>query len=78
MSKESASTQEMLNVDGEVVSEYEVFDRYLGLNIPVQNLKGDEGGNYYKAEFDYNDTYYLLMGKMEKKEFDQIIEKIMF
>ena len=78
MSKESASAQEMLDVDGEVVSEYEVFDRYLGLDIPVQNLKGNEGKNYYKAEFNYNDTYYLLMGKMEKEEFDQIIEKIMF
>lgn len=78
MSKESASAQEMLDVDGEVLKAYRVFDRYLGLNIPVQNLKGNKDENYYKAEFNYNDTYYLLMGKMEKEEFDQIIEKIMF
>ena len=78
MSKESASAQEMLDVDGEVLKAYRVFDRYLGLNIPVQNLKGNKDENYYKAEFNYNDTYYLLMGKMEKAEFDQIIEKIMF
>ncbi len=78
MSKESASEQEMLDVDGEVLKAYRVFDRYLGLNIPVQNLKGNKDENYYKAEFNYNDTYYLLMGKMEKEEFDQIIEKIMF
>jgi hypothetical protein len=78
MSKESASVQEMLDVDGEVLKAYRVFDRYLGLNIPVQNLKGNKDENYYKAEFNYNDTYYLLMGKMEKEEFDQIIEKIMF
>lgn len=78
MSKESASAQEMLDVDGEVLKAYRVFDRYLRLNIPVQNLKGNKDENYYKAEFNYNDTYYLLMGKMEKEEFDQIIEKIMF
>ena len=78
MSKEAASAQEMLDVDGEVLKAYRVFDRYLGLNIPVQNLKGNKDENYYKAEFNYNDTYYLLMGKMEKEEFDQIIEKIMF
>ena len=78
MSKESASAQEMLDVDGEVLKAYRVFDRYLGLNIPVQNLKGNKDENYYKAEFNYNHTYYLLMGKMEKEEFDQIIEKIMF
>lgn len=78
MSKESANTQEILHVDGKVLKEYEIFDRYLGVNIPVQNLKGNDEKNYYKAEFDYNDTYYLLMGKMEKEEFDQIIEKIMF
>ena len=78
MNKESDSMQEALDVDGKILSEYNVFDRYLGLNIPVQNLKGNEDGNYYKAEFNYNDTYYLLMGKMEKEEFDQIIEKIMF
>ena len=67
-----------MHVDGKVLKEYEIFDRYLGVNIPVQNLKGNDEKNYYKAEFDYNDTYYLLMGKMENEEFDQIIEKIMF
>ena len=70
--------QETLDVDGKILSEYNVYDRYLELDIPVQNLKGNEDEDYYKAEFNYNDTYYLLMGKMEKEEFDQIIEKIMF
>lgn len=78
MNKESASMQETLDVDGKILSEYNVYDRYLELDIPVQNLKGNEDEDYYKAEFNYNDTYYLLMGKMEKEEFDQIIEKIMF
>lgn len=78
MNKESASMQETLDVDGKILSEYNVYDRYLELDIPVQNLKGNEDEDYYKAEFNYNHTYYLLMGKMEKEEFDQIIEKIMF
>lgn len=78
MNKESASMQETLDVDGKILSEYNVYDRYLELDIPVQNLKRNEDEDYYKAEFNYNDTYYLLMGKMEKEEFDQIIEKIMF
>lgn len=78
MNKESVSMQEILDVDEKVISEYDVFDRYLGVNILVQNLEGNTEENYYKAEFNYNDTYYLLMGKMEKEEFDQIIEKIMF
>lgn len=78
MNKESASMQETLDVDGKILSEYNVYDRYLELDIPVQNLKGNEDEDYYKAKFNYNDTYYLLMGKMEKEEFDQIIEKIMF
>ena len=71
MNKESASMQETLDVDGKILSEYNVYDRYLELDIPVQNLKGNEDEDYYKAEFNYNDTYYLLMGKMEKEEFDQ-------
>lgn len=78
MNKESASMQEILDVDGKILGEYNIYDRYLGIDIQVQSLKGNKEKNYYKAEFNYNDTYYLFLGKMEKEEFNQIIEKIMF
>jgi hypothetical protein len=78
MNKESNNIQEVLDVEGKILSEYDIFDRYLRINIRVQNLQGNKEKDYYKAEFNYNDTYYLVIGKMEKEEFDQIIEKIMF
>lgn len=78
MNKESASMQEILDVDGKILREYNIYDRYLGIDIQIQSLKGNKEKDYYKAEFNYNNTYYLFLGKMEKEEFDQIIEKIMF
>lgn len=78
MNKESNNIQEGLDVDGKICNEYDISNRYMRIDIHVQNLQGDEGKKYYKAEFNYNDTYYLIMAKMEKEEFDQIIEKIMF
>ena len=78
MNKESNNIQEVLDVDGKICNEYDISNRYMRIDIHVQNLQGDEGKKYYKAEFNYNDTYYLIMAKMEKEEFDQIIEKIMF
>ena len=44
----------------------------------MEQIQEDSGRSLYKADFYYNDVYYLFMGEMEKEQFDEIIEKIMF
>ena len=51
---------------------------YLDKGVKVEQIQEDSGRSLYKADFYYNDVYYLFMGEMEKEQFDEIIEKIMF
>ena len=44
----------------------------------MDHFQEEWGRSLYKADFYYNDVYYLFIGEMEKEEFDEIIEKIMF
>ena len=44
----------------------------------MEHIQVVGGRSFYKADFYYNDVYYLFIGEMEKEEFDEIIEKIMF
>ena len=52
--------------------------KYLKKGVKVEQMKEENGRSLYKADFYYDDVYYLLIGEMEKEEFDEIIEKIMF
>lgn len=46
--------------------------------MKVEQIKEENGKSLYKADFYYDDVYYLFIGEMEKEEFDEIIEKIIF
>lgn len=52
--------------------------KYLKKGVKVEQIEEENGRSLYKADFYYNDVYYLFMGEMEKEEFDEIIKKIMF
>ena len=44
----------------------------------VQQMEEENGRSLYKADFYYDNVYYLLIGEMEKEEFDEIIKKMIF
>ena len=46
--------------------------------VKVEEIQQEDGIILYKADFYYNDDYYLFAGELEKEEFDEIIKKIMF
>ena len=76
MSKESSNIEEIVEVDGNILNEYDMYVDYLTMNAKIQKIKTPSGDKLYKTDFIYNDTYYLFMCKIEKNQFDQIIRKI--
>ncbi|MGN0275613.1 MAG: DUF4367 domain-containing protein [Hominisplanchenecus sp.] len=76
MSKESSNAEELLDVDGKILGEHDVYNAFLIKNLKIQKLKTPKKKDLYKTEFIYNDTYYLLMCKMDKNQFDKVIEKM--
>ena len=44
----------------------------------VEHIEEENGKSLYKADFYYNNVYYLFIGEMEKEEFDEIIKKMIF
>ena len=51
---------------------------YLEKGVKVEQMEEENGRSLYKADFYYDDVYYLLIGEMEKEEFDEIIKKMIF
>ena len=78
IAKESSDAEEVLEVDGVILEEHSIYSDFLVQYLNVQKLKGKNDDEIYKVDFIYDNTYYLLMAKMENKQFDRIIQKIVF
>ena len=78
MSKKAVDSQEVIEIDGKVVDQHLLGVKYLDKGVKVEEIQQEDGIILYKADFYYNDDYYLFAGELEKEEFDEIIKKIMF
>ena len=78
MNKKSVDTQEVIEIDGTIIDQHLLDVKYLEKGVKVEQIKEENGKSLYKADFYYDDVYYLFIGEMEKEEFDEIIEKIIF
>lgn len=78
MNKKSVDTQEVMEIDGKVIDQHLLSVKYLKKGVKVEQVEEEGGKSLYKADFYYDDVYYLFIGEMEKEEFDEIIEKIIF
>ena len=78
MITESSNAEEVLEADGEILNEYLIYVDFLDEDVNVQKLEGNEDEEIFKVNFTYNSTYYLIMAKIEKAQFDKIIQKIVF
>lgn len=78
MNKKSVDTQEVMEIDGKVIDQHLLGVKYLKKGVKVERIEEEGGKSLYKADFYYDDVYYLFIGEMEKEEFDEIIEKIIF
>ena len=78
VAKEFSNAEEVLEVDGVILGEHSVYSDFLVKNINIQKLRGNDGEEIYKVDFTYDNSYYILMAKMDRKNFDKIIKKIVF
>ena len=78
ISKKAIDSQEVIEIDGKVINQHLLSVTYLEKGVKVEQMEEDSGRSLYKADFYCNDVYYLFFGELEKEEFDEIIEKIMF
>lgn len=78
MNKKSVDTQEVMEIDGKIIDQHLLGVKYLKKGVKVEQVEEEGGKSLYKADFYYDDVYYLFIGEMEKEEFDEIIEKIIF
>ena len=78
MNKKSVDTQEVMEIDGKDIVHHLLGVKYLKKGVKVEQVEEEGGKSLYKADFYYDDVYYLFIGEMEKEEFDEIIEKIIF
>lgn len=78
MNKKSVDTQEVMEIDGKVVDQHLLSVKYLEKGVKVEQIEEENGKSLYKADFYYNNVYYLFIGEMEKEEFDEIIKKMIF
>lgn len=78
VSKKATDSQEVIEIDGKVINQHLLSVTYLEKGVKVEQMEEENGRSLYKADFYYDDVYYLFMGELEKEEFDEIIEKIMF
>lgn len=78
ISKKANDSQEVIEIDGKIVDEYLLSVKYLSTDVKVERIEENNGKNLYKADFYYNNVYYLFVGELKKEEFDEIIKKIIF
>lgn len=66
-----------MTIEGKIIKEVDVLRG--ALTIPVQKIKdfGDEEPSYV-AQWEHKDGYYQLSGKIEEKEFLEIVENIYY
>ena len=70
VSKKATNSQEAIEIDGKVIDQHLLSVKYLKKGVKVEQIEEENGRSLYKADFYYNDVYYLFMGEMEKEEFD--------
>lgn len=78
MSKKAADSREVIEIDGKVINQHLLSVEYLEKGVKVEQIGEKSGKSLYKADFYYDDVYYLLIGELEKEEFDEIIKKMIF
>lgn len=78
ISKKASDSQEVIEIDGKIVDQHLLSVKYLSKGVKVEQIEEENAKSLYKADFYYNNVYYLFIGELEKEEFDEIIEKIMF
>lgn len=54
----------------------DIFNEWIGKNIPIQKNKSSKGNCEYSAYFSIGDAHYILVGVMEEKDFLKIIENL--
>ena len=67
-----------IEIDGKVINQHLLSVEYLEKGVKVEQIGEKSGKSLYKADFYYDDVYYLLIGELEKEEFDEIIKKMIF
>lgn len=78
MSKKVADSREVIEIDGKVINQHLLSVEYLEKGVKVEQIGEKSGKSLYKADFYYDNVYYLLIGELEKEEFDEIIKKMIF
>lgn len=78
MSKKAADSRKVIEIDGKVINQHLLSVEYLEKGVKVEQIGEKSGKSLYKADFYYDDVYYLLIGELEKEEFDEIIKKMIF
>lgn len=58
-----------------LVNEYVIQNNIFNVHVRQYNIK-DTKDERFIAEFEYREVQYQLMGEMEKKEFDKIVENL--
>lgn len=65
------------NIEDKKVDNYSVESKNQNIEVDVYEVPGED--KYRRiAEFEYKGVYYQLKGKMEKADFDQILENLYF
>lgn len=78
ISKKDIDSREVIEIDGKIIDQHLLSVKYLEKGVKVEQIEEESGKSLYKADFYYNDVYYLFMGEMEKEDFDEIIKKMIF
>ena len=58
-----------------LIDEYDIQNSDLNIHVEVYNIK-DSSDERLIAEFEYQDVQYQIMGEIEKKEFNKILENL--
>ena len=62
--------------DGRVVDQIEQF--YLGDELEIIEIQDTDNRNRYQTQIEYGNAYYYLTTNMELKEFENIIQGLIF
>lgn len=74
--KQYGSSSTHIQSDGKVIGEVEHF--YLGEKLNIVELDKNNGDIFYRVQLEYGNAYYYLLSDMELKEFESVIQGIIF
>ena len=60
-----------------LINEYELKNDNVSIHVEEYTINNSSNRRYI-AEFEYQGAQYQLMGRMEKKEFDNILKNLFF